>query len=336
MLKVAKTPAERRLANFFNVQAVVGGSLEDPLVRAVRDLLRECPDCLRAYNLLAVSDALGPSRLGAESGPAVANRTLRKRLLDISGLPQPIIDHLRDAGADLDAAQEVAFHKAVIAALKAAGTPELDRGEPSLSSIAQTIEEIDFAQLVVRLEFLRNSLGVSVTEMLATYGPLYRAHPDAGFLSSFSRNRREEEAGAAALAKNLELYAVTMNDRRIIQWWYSITPTPHVHAVYALPGRHCDSIFLDDLRCMSADFFGPPDDPKNGSFSMLQAWGTSNKLPVAVAMRISRDWPRAKTEVEKYERDYADDPNVQNALAKRFMSLKRWNDADAVPSGTCK
>ena len=41
--------------------------------------------------------------------------------------------------------------------------------------------------------------------------------------------------------------------------------------------------------------------------------GTSNKLPVAVAMRISRDWPRAKTEVEKYERDYADDPNVQNA-----------------------
>ena len=247
MLKVAKTPAEHRLANFFNVQAVVGGSLEDPLVRAVRDLLRECPDCLRAYNLLAVSDALGPSRLGAESGPAVANRTLRKRLLDISGLPQPIIDHLRDAGADLDAAQEVAFHKAVIAALKAAGTPELDRGEPSLSSIAKTIEEIDFAQLVVRLEFLRNSLGVSVTEMLATYGPLYRAHPDAGFLSSFSRNRREEEAGAAALAKNLELYAVTMNDRRIIQWWYSITPTPHVHAVYALPGRHCDSIFLDDL-----------------------------------------------------------------------------------------
>ena len=256
------------------------------------ELLRECPDCLRAYNLLAVSDALGPSPVGgrirtsgcesyaaetsaryfgitaADHRPPPGCRR-RPRRCTGSGLPQGRDCRTQGGGhARTRSGRAVAFEHCAD-----------DRGD--------------------RFRPTGGAVGVLAQQSWCVgdrdAGDLWTA------LSGASRRRvfvllltepSGRGGGGGGVAKNLELYAVTMNDRRIIQWWYSITPTPHVHAVYALPGRHCDSIFLDDLRCMAHDFFGPPDDPKNGSFSMLQAWGTSNKLPVAVAMRISRNWPR--------------------------------------------
>ncbi|HEV8066124.1 MAG TPA: tetratricopeptide repeat protein [Planctomycetaceae bacterium] len=328
MLEIAKTPAERRLAHYFNVEAILFGDLDDLTVRAIKEFLRECPDCPRAYDMLSRSNELGPSREGAESAFGVTRRLLRKQLLDFPGLPKSVVERVRAAGTKPEPAEEVALHKGVVSDLKKAGRAGVDRGEPSLAALGQTIEEIDFAQLVQQLTFFRNKLSVPIKEILETYGPLGETHPYAGYLSSFTWHRKEMEAGAAALTKKLEVFAFTMKDRPVMQWLYSLTAEQRFHDLYQVPGKHCDSIFIDDMRCMKVDLFGPPDDPKYGAPNMARAWAMCDKLPVAVAMRITRDWPRAKTEVEKYEHVYAEEPIVLYALTNRYLSLKRYSDAE--------
>ncbi len=327
MLEIAKTPAERRLAHYLNVEANLFGDLDDLNVKAIRDFLHECPTCPRAYDMLSRSDELGPSGEGAHDAFGVTSRLLRKQLLDFPGLPTAIGDRIRKAGT-LEPAGEVEMRQSVIADLKKAGAAGLDQGEPSLAALGQTLEEINFAQLVQRLGFLRNKLGVPIDETLETYGPLGEAHPYAGYLQAFTRHRKKMEDGAAALIPKLEVFAFTMKDRPVMQWVYTMTSSQRYHDLFQVPGKHCDSIFIDDMRCMKADLFGPPDDPTYGPGNMIRCWTFYSKLPLMVAMRILRDWPRAKTEVDKYERDFADDPLVQDALARRYLSLKRYGDAE--------
>jgi hypothetical protein len=327
MLQIAKTPAERRLAHYLNVSAILFGDLDDLTVRAIKDFLHECPDCPRAYDMLARSNELGPSREGARSAFDVTSGSLRRQLLDFPGLPKAVAERVRKAGA-LKPVEEVALHKSVIADLKKAGKTGLDQGEPSLAALGQMIEEIDFAQLVQRLIFYRNKLSIPIKEILDTYGPLAEAHPDAGYLSSFTWHRKEMDAGAEELTKKLEVFAFTMKDRAVMQWLYSMTAAQRFHDLFQVPGKHCDSIFIDDMRCVKVDLFGPPDDPKYGAPNLIRFWTLYNKLPITVALRIGRDWPRAKPEMEKYERDYADEPLVIDALTKRYLSLKRWSDAE--------
>jgi tetratricopeptide (TPR) repeat protein len=327
MLEIAKTPAERRLAHYFNVEAILFGNLDDLTVAAIKDFLRECPTCPRAYDMLSRTGELGPSRAGAVAAFGVTSGLLRKQLLDFPGLPKAVAERVRNAGT-LEPAVEVELHKSVFADLKKAGAPGVDLGEPSLAALEHTIEEIDFAQLVQRLAFFRNKLGVPIKDILETYGSLGEAHPDAGYLSSFTGKSEEMEAGAAALTAKLEVFAFTMKDRSVTQWLYSLHQTQRFHDLYQVPGKHCDSIFIDDMRCIQVDLFGPPDDPRYGAGNMARCWALYNKLPLMVALRIGRDWPRAKTEVEKYERDFPDEPLVLHALAKRYLSLKRWSDAE--------
>jgi tetratricopeptide (TPR) repeat protein len=327
MLRIAKTPDERRLAHYLNVEAILFGDLDDLTVRAIKDFLHECPACPRAYDMLSRSSELGPSGAGAQAAFGVTSGLLRQQLLDFPGLPNDVAERVRKAGT-LEPAKEVALHKRVIAELKQAGMAGVDRGEPSLAALGQTIQEIDFAQLVQRLAFFRNKLGVPIDDILETYGSLGEAHPYAGYLSMFTGKREEMEAGAAALTAKLEVFAFTMKDRSVMQWLYSLNHAQRFHNLFQTPGKHCDAIFIDDMRCMKVDLFGPRDDPTDGPGNMSRCWAVYSKLPLMVAMRIARDWPRAKTEVEKYERDFADEPLVLDALTNRYLTLKRFSDAE--------
>ncbi|HET6325344.1 MAG TPA: hypothetical protein VFG04_11765 [Planctomycetaceae bacterium] len=327
MVEIAKTPAERRLAHYLNVEALLFGDLDDLSVSAIKAFLHECPTCPRAYDMLSRSNELGPSGEGAERAFDVTSRLLRTQLLDFPGLPKEIAERVKKAGT-LEPTEEVEFRKSLIADLKKAGAAGADQGEPSLAALGQTIEEINFAQLVQRLVFYRNKISVPIDNILETYGPLGEAHPYAGYLSAFTWHRKKMEDGAAALTGKLEVFAFTMKDRPVMQWLYSMTSAQRFHSLFQVPGKHCDSILIDDMRCMKADLFGPPDDPTYGPPNMIRCWTLYSKLPLMVAMRIARDWPRAKTEVDKYERDFADEPLVLNALTNRYLSLKRWSDAE--------
>jgi tetratricopeptide (TPR) repeat protein len=328
MLKNAKTPAERRLACYLNWQATLLGPLSDLTLKSLQDFLKECPECPRAYDTLAASDELGPSRYGAEAGIGVTSRFLRKRLPDVPGLPENLAKRVRNSQIARDVAIEIDFRREIVADLKKAGAPEVDRGEPSLSAIGHTLEEIDFAQVIRRLELYYHTLGLPVDQLLETLSPLCAAHPYAVYLNAFTKNKQAMEPAAAELMKKVELFAVTIKERVMLRWLSSIVPGERGRAWLEVPGMHCDMIFIDQMRCIDAGLYGPPDEPKYNAPSMRRCWEVSNKLPLAVSERIIRDWQHAQTEVDKYERDYTDDALVMSALANRYYALKRYDDAE--------
>jgi tetratricopeptide (TPR) repeat protein len=119
-----------------------------------------------------------------------------------------------------------------------------------------------------------------------------------------------------------------MKDRPLIGWMARVNLTPRLYNWYQVPGLHYDLIFIDMMRGLDMGLFGQPDDKQNNALAMERCWAISDKLPISVAKRISRDWEHAKTEAGGYERKYADDPLVINALARRYVALKRSDDAE--------
>ena len=328
MLKIAETPAQRRLARYLNLQALAFSDLQELTVKAAYDMIEDCRDCPRVYDMLAASNELGPKRIGSSSAFLVTGELLRKRLLDVPGLPEPTRKRIQSAESPGDPRVEAEFRKSLITDLEGAGKGDLDRGEPSLSAVGHAIEEINFAQLIRLLEVERNALGLPVEKTVATYGPLVAGHPYAAYINRFSWNKKTLEAASAALLKKIDTSHLSLREYWLLHWLYSMNPTEHLYAIWKVPGEHSDMVLPDEMRCMKFGLYGQPDDPDVNARYMARIWNTSNKLPIVIANRINRDWAHAAKDVAKYERDYADDPLVMNALANRYYTLKRYDDAE--------
>jgi tetratricopeptide (TPR) repeat protein len=328
MLTIAETPARRRLALYLNLQAVAFGELEDLKIKTAYDLLEDCRDCARVYDMLAATDELGPKRIGSSSAFKVTGEFLRKRLLDVPGLPEPTKKRILDAEPPAETGVEAEFRKSLITDLERAGKGDVDRGEPSLSAVGHAIEEINFAQLIRLLEVERNALAFPVEQTVATYGPLVAGHPYAAYINAYSRDKKTLDAANAALLKKIDLSHISLKEYLMLHWLYSMNPTEHLYACWKVPGEHSDMVLADEMRCMKFGLYGQPDDADVNARYMARIWSTSSKLPLVIAIRINRDWAHAAKDVDTYERDYADDPLVMYALANRYHTLKRYDDAE--------
>jgi tetratricopeptide (TPR) repeat protein len=328
MLKLAKTPGERRLACDLNLEAVVYGPLNELKIKAAHAFQKECPECLRIYEILAFSGELGAKREGAFNGLSVANVLFREKLLRVPGLPEKIVEQIHGAGTGLDAGTEVEFRTHLIEDLKSAGAPERDRGEPSLSAVGHALEEIDFAVAMRMVQFLVFGLSVPVDEPIASYAPLCAAHPYGAYLQAFTNDKSRMVPAAATLLKNFQLSAATYRERSMLQWLYGMTPTQQLHEWFNIPTLHADDVFSDEMLGILNGSAGEPDARAYNRAWMRKAWNTSNRLPLSVAMRVSRDWDHARMETDVTERDYADDPLVMNALADRYYRQKKYDDSE--------
>jgi tetratricopeptide (TPR) repeat protein len=327
MVKIAKTPEQRRLARELDFQAVRNGNVPEVRIKAAQKFLKECHDCPWVGNELALSGGLGPAGQSAYVAFGTTSEFLRKRLPEVPGLPADLAQRIRST-EEADDPSEIEFRKGVIATLKRAGAPQLDRGEPSLSAVGHAIEEIDFAQLMRRLEFESNSMAVSTKETIATFGPLCAAHPYAAYIDAYASDDHARADAAAALLKKIELYACTSKEHPVLQWLYGVTPTQALHDWFQAPSLHSDMVFSDEAMGIALGWAGPADDRKYNRPYMMKVWNTSNKLPASVALRISRDWAHARQETDVRERDYVDDPLVMTALTERYFNLQRYDDAE--------
>jgi tetratricopeptide (TPR) repeat protein len=328
MRKIAETQPQRRLALYLNHQGVAQTPLDDVRNKAARDLVAVCPDCLRAYDTLGASDVLGIKREAAYEPFQVTGALLRHRLPDIAALAAPVKKLIQAAEPAAENETEIKFRKEIVAELKRAGSPELDSGEPSLSALGHMIDEINFAQLMWRLEFEGSSLAVPTDSTVATFGPLCAEHPYAAYLRAYLRSKSERDAAASELIKHLDLPSFTFKQRTMLAWLHAVMPFARLDDWFQVPGLHSDMIFSDEIRGISWGHAGQPDDRKYNRPYMQTCWNTSNKLPLAIAMRVSRDWARARPQADFFEREYADDATVMNALSQRYFNLKRYDDAE--------
>ncbi|HET6325345.1 MAG TPA: hypothetical protein VFG04_11770 [Planctomycetaceae bacterium] len=328
MLKVAKTPPQRHLARYLKLQAVMFGDLRELEVKAMHAFLEDVPDCPRGFDLLAASGQVGTAREGSNMGLVLTGLLVRKRLADVAGLPAPIAERIHDSDATFGSA-EVEFRTTLINELELAGRSELDRGEPSLSAVGHSIEEINFAQLIRKLEVDRNTLGIPVEDTISGLGPMVAAHPYAAYIGAFTTRKPIVEAAAAALSARLPVYEINVRNLSLVDWLASVIQDSTHADLRRVAGAHADVIVSDQMRKIQGGFYGSTDASNAANAtSMKHLRNTCDKLSVVVAAQISRDWPSASLDADKYEREYADDPLVMHALSDRYFKLKRYDDAE--------
>jgi|GEM_PF-2663452 len=326
MLKLAMTPPERGLARYLDLQAVMFSSLNDVRVKAAQAFLEECPDCPRGYDLIASFSEAGSAREQANKGLAATGKLLHKQLLAVPGLPTSLRERLKSSDTSKDSAADIEFGKLAIADLKQAGTS--DRAEPSLSAVAHSIEEINFAQLMRKLTIEHSGLGLSVENTIDTFGPLVADHPDSGYLASFTHDQRKNKAGAAAALRNFRLYELTDKEVPIVKWISVIAKRPRLAPFSKRAGAHVDLTLGDQMRYVESGLNGSVNHGVIPKENLERLWSTGDTLPIVIASRISRDWDHVQKQADKYERTYADDPLVMNALARRYYEMKRYDDAE--------
>jgi tetratricopeptide (TPR) repeat protein len=334
MMEKAKSQQEKRLARYLNMQAVMYSDLYAVTIKACTEVLQDCPDCLRAADGLCSTRFIGPMRMVTESAFPLLSKTLRHRLPDIHGFPASLSKRLTDAkppdegAAEKAIDDEIEFRVQLIADLKAETSSGRDTLEPSLSALGNLIEEIQFLQLVRRLELERTIWGVPTEPTLTTYRPLCGHHRYAPFLDSFSDNPtadlKKTYNEVLAAIDSRELVAL---DFQILNWLRLRSMEPGT-ALLSIEMAHADPVWDDEMYGVDQRIPGEPDERHRNKPYMDMMWSTTSRIPAAVAIQVFRNWNRARTFMATVEGDYGDDPILMASLSSRYYRLKQWDNSE--------
>ncbi|HEX4072743.1 MAG TPA: hypothetical protein VHX68_16300 [Planctomycetaceae bacterium] len=329
MLAQAKDPVELRLAHYLAFETTQLLDVEDNSLRvaAARPVVRDCPDCFSALEGLSATYALSVMREVTESSFQQMSKSLRKRLPGLPGLPESLAKEIKEHQPHNDLAEEIEFRIAFIDALKKAAKTGGDRMEPSLGAVAQSIEEVEFKQVMRRLELERFVFGASADETIAAYRNLCERHPYGGFVDFFSTSRLDVLKGIATLLPQIDSAELVCIEARPLRLGENYVPGRLNHwlqIVYC----HADPVLRDEIVCMVQGAAGNVEQSNFNAPYMAMLAGTSSKSPVAVAFQIARNWGAMKSRAAELEAEYADDPVVQGALTKKYRELKKYTDAE--------
>jgi tetratricopeptide (TPR) repeat protein len=321
MVKEATSPKGARLAAYLNLEAVLYSRNAVLIAKACDEIVQKAPDCLRANDAYCIPRQLGV--MGAASGESFESfgRILRAHVAKLDHLPGATAKSLQESHAEAEA--EVNFRGQLISQLKAEADSGRDRAEPSLAAVAQMIDEIEFAQLIRRLQFDAQVLAVPIQDTVSLYRPLCEHHPDAALIDTFGTTPTDVREAIGTLAKNLDLSALGYPEAFILRPLRGLNET-RIGAWLQIVFAHSDAVFGDEMLGLQSGSAGQ----KPSAEYMENLWKTSSKLPAAVAVRIEHDWRHARPEAAATEKAYRDDPIVMNALLQKYVSLEQFEDAE--------
>ncbi len=219
------------------------------------------------------------------------SQSLRKRLPGLPGLPESLAKESKEHQPHNDLAEEIEFRTAFIDSLKKAAKTGGDKMEPSLGAVAQSIEEIEFKQVMRRLELERFVFGASADETITAYRTLCERHPYGGFVDFFSTSRLDVLKGIATLLPRIDSAELVCIEARPLRLGESYVPGRLNHwlqIVYC----HADPVLRDEIVCMVQGAAGNLEQPNFNAPYMAMLAGTSSKSPVAVAFQIVRTGAR--------------------------------------------
>lgn len=333
MMEKAKTHQEQRLARYLNMQAVIYSDLYAVTIKTCSDFLQDCPDCLRAADALCSTRVIGPMRMVTDSAFSLFSNTLRRRLPGVHGFPPSLVKRVTDAkphdeGAGEKAIEdEIEFRVQLVADIKAETASGRDTFEPSLSVLGNLIEEIQFLQVVRRLELEHTIWAVPTEPTISTYRPLCAGHRYAAFLDSYSDDRADINKSYNAILATLDPGELVMLDWRILNWLRLRSMEPGTTWL-RIEMAHADPVWSDEMYGLDQQIAGKPDERKTNKPYMDMMWSTTSRIPAAVAIQVYRNWNRARTFMGTVENDYGDDPILMASLATRYDKLKQWDNAE--------
>lgn len=332
MQEKAHTRKQQRLARYLFLQAVMCWGLRDVSLKAGRAVLEECPDCLLAADRLCALGQIGPlAEVTGSSFPRLS-AVLRSRLPEVPGFPPSLTKRLRETKAPAPNAEtgfedEIEFRNQLLSDVKAVATSGRDRLEPSLAVLGQMIEEIQFSQVMRRLQLEGSVWGVPVDQTIATFRPLCARHRYAALPEMYAATKAETDRGAELLARAIEPSELGLPEHWFLDWLRSTHHGPPT--LWAkIAWSHADPVFGDEMMGIDQGIAGQPEDRTYNKPHMDMMWQTSSKLPVALAIQVKRNWRRAKFFLATVENDYGEDPILMSALAERYLQIKQYDDAE--------
>jgi tetratricopeptide (TPR) repeat protein len=333
MMEKAKNHRQQRLARYLKMQAVMYSDLSALTIQTCSGLLQDCPDCLRAADALCSTRMIGPMRMVTDSAFSLLSNSLRRRLPDVHRFPASLAKRVTDAkppdetAGDKATEDEIEFRVQLVADIKAETTSGRDTLEPSLDVLGNLIEEIQFLQVVRRLELENTIWAVQTEPTISTYRPLCAHHPYAAFLDSYSDDPADVGKTYKAILATLDPSEMVMLDWRILNWLrvHGMEPgTTWLRIAWA----HADPVWSDEMYGLDQGIAGQPDERHTNKPHMDMMWDTSSRIPAAVAIQVFRNWYRARTFMGTVENDYGDDPILMASLSTRFYKLKQWDNAE--------
>jgi tetratricopeptide (TPR) repeat protein len=322
MLEEAKSPQQHQLARYLNLEAVVYSRTAKLTTDAAKAVVDDCPDCLRGWDALCVPQQLGTLQMATGDAFDRFSKMLRSRLSNVPGLPESMLKRLAEQPS---ASEEVELRCQLVTDLKSEAAH--DTKEPSLAAVGQMIQEIEFAQLFRRLQLEGNIWGIPTDETIAVFRPLVEGHRFAALIDTFGKRVPEIRQALAALAPQVDLSELVYIETLALTKLRRQDET-RITAWARTAALHADPIFRDEMLGLEAREPENSNNRESNDRYTKMMWKTSAKLPAAVAVRITRDWPHAQPEAASIEKKFADDPIVMSALIDRYMKLEQYKDAE--------
>jgi tetratricopeptide (TPR) repeat protein len=329
MLADAKTPRERRLARYLNLDVMMWAYVNNITIKSARAVIEDSPDCLRAWDALCMTRQWEAMQSVTGSAFGMFSNCLRRRLPVVPGLPEGLRKRIEEnkVPAEMEISQEIDFRRDLIADLKKTAESGQDRLEPSLAVVGQLIEEIQFKQLVRHLDFEQNIAGLRAAPTLEALRPLCEHHRYRGFLEGFSNKKNDHDAAAKMLREEIDSTELGYGPLSVVQWLANYERKPESEWL-RLVDAHADPVFRDEMIGLRT---GAVKSQAGRPFNlpyMRMMWMTSRKLPVSIAAQIDWNWKSMHAFDPNIEQEYGDDAVVISALARRYLKENQFDDAE--------
>jgi hypothetical protein len=332
MRAAAKTPEQRHLACYLNLQAVMYSPLKDIGLKAGQAMIAECPDCIRAGDALCSLGEIGPMNMVTSESFAKMSKILRSRLPDIYKFPEPLAKRLRESkpaenGAENAFEDETEFREQLMTDLKAETASGRDTGEPSLAALSRMIHESQVAQAMRRLNLEGFMWGWSSDRRADRYHLVFGHHPYSAFVDCQSSDKIVAEKAIQTLVHAVDPGEIGSPEFFMVNW-LRLRGVQAANVWNRMQGAHADAVYQDEMAGIGFGFATTPDEKQyNGPFMdvLLHA---SSRLPSTVAMQIARNWRKARFFARTAEKDFAEDPIVMSALAGRYLRINQYDDAE--------
>jgi hypothetical protein len=323
----AKDPSQAPLAAFLAFLTVENSSFDcraAPLA-AAQAALKLNPECLQLID--SMCDRTGPGLLNElnQEGPRIFSQTLGEELADLPGMPAStakLIESLRRPGANPQG------RRIVCESLIEQGAADKDAGEPAWDALGRLVEETTFAQARRSAEFIAIHLGSNASDFVALVRPLVADHPYRSVIEAYGvRNDNGPQAVGASL-KNMSIEDLGTIAFPLHQLLKSTEPKGSDSAAKVSVAIHQNADPTSfDLEKLILSYRDNTDNNfiKRTAARLRRA---SSHSPLLVALAVRDDWENAIADAANWENQLADQPTVMLALGEKYVSLKRWNDAE--------
>jgi hypothetical protein len=277
-----------------------------------RDLLQANPECYRVHDALCGLNVVGVGHWATAAGLQAFTESVPRRLGELPGLPGAV-------AAKLPGGDEAEVERALLEASRGVG----DRGEPSWGSLGRMVRDGRFALLIRRAVFMKWIWSVPTADFVAEARPLVADHPYLPFLESLAVDYVRDPDGYAALLRRVDVPDLDFAEERFVVEVSRSDQQRHQNLV-RLMICHGDT-FYRDLAIVSR--WLSKDGPSEAARHIEEV---SPYAPLARARLIDNDWPYTEPQAKEWEAEAisGEHSDVLSCLGRRYVALKRWDDAE--------